>query len=85
MGGRGGRRPRHPVLSQCSQRVEQVLEGGPVARINVLRNTYLPGPATSLRQEMLIETRDEEYAPKVHVAANVGQCVVVDHLLVRVG
>lgn len=49
-----------------------ILEGGPVARINVLRNTYLPGPATTLRQEMLIETRDEEYAPKVHVAANVG-------------
>jgi len=49
-----------------------ILEGQPIARINILRNTYIPGPATYLRQEMLVERSDDDGPPQIHVAGNVG-------------
>ena len=49
-----------------------ILEGQPIARINILRNTYLPGPATYLTQEMLIEPSDDEGAPQLYVEGNLG-------------
>ena len=49
-----------------------ILEGQPIAHINILRNTYLPGPATYLRQEMLVEPSDDKGAPQLYVEGNLG-------------
>lgn len=48
------------------------LESKPQAFINILRNVYVPGPATTLRQEMLVERGDSDGPPQLYVFGNHG-------------
>ena len=48
------------------------LESKPQAFINILRNVYQPGPATYLRQEIVVEREDRDGPPQLYVFGNFG-------------